>query len=348
MNTSTFQIVAPDLYVPPEAELERQIRAFMLRMRQNLDPSADELDYRQKLRAKELAGRVRKRRLDESGLAALKEEQRAAITDLARRGARIVGPDTPHQVDEWAAEVHGRTPWMGDLTALLMRCMRSRICDGQPGLSIPPLLIVGEPGNGKSWYAHMIAELVGAPFREIDVGAGSAAFRISGLEKGWSSASAGIPVETVLQYRIANPVLIVNEICKSPHSIGSTNGSVSSLTTALLQMLEIETASRFECPAWRVRFDFSRLNWILTANDIDRVAAPLRDRCTVFRMPTVTDEIAAMMFDTLSRDFPMIDPEALGLARTAVLDAAERGHVSLRQIRRILLMLAAEPPQTCH
>ena len=84
---------------------------------------------------------------------------------------------------------------MSEVGTFLMRHMRRAIEKGRLGLSIPPILLVGPPGDGKTTYARLIAELAGTPFRQIDVGSGSAGFRITGLERGWSSAQSGVPVE---------------------------------------------------------------------------------------------------------------------------------------------------------
>lgn len=321
-------------------------------MRQNLDPSQQVLRHDQHRKLSYLAERTHERlRLQNVLYTRVKpsDEQRTQIMELSHAGASICGPVTADAVDEWAAAVHARTPWMGDLTTLLMKHMRSRLKAGHVGLSMPPLLLVGKPGNGKSWYAEMIGILLGAPVREIDVGSGSAGFRVAGTEKGWGSSGIGIPVEMMLEHRIANPVIVVNEICKAGQKVGSTSGSVTSITTALLQMLEPDTAKRFECPALRIRFDMSRVNWILTANDLDQVPAPLRDRCCVFHMPDVTPHVAALMFDTVYRGIDAdIDPQVAAMARDAVIKAAGRGHVSMRQIKRILDTLAADLPCLLH
>lgn len=349
MALPTYPVLSPDLYFPGLQETEKTVQAALLRILQARNPGVKAPSFEQNRRARKRGQRLYECRLRRSGLAGLKEDQRDQLMILARAGARIAGPLTEHQVDEWAAQVHDRTPWMGDLTTHLMRHMRSRVAAGQLGLSVQPLLLCGQPGNGKSWYAHMVGKVAGTPVREIDVGGGSAAFRIAGLEKGWASAGAGIPVETVLAHRVANAVFVVNEVDKAGEKIGSTTGGVTSLTTSLLQLMEPETASRFECPAYRVRFDLSQVSWILTANDLESVPEPLRDRCHVFRMPEVTPQIAGLMFDTLLRECDAeVDEDTCSLAREAVIDAAGRGHVSLRQIRRILERLGTADPQILH
>jgi hypothetical protein len=348
MAPPTYPVLSPDLYFPGLQETEKAVQAALLQILQAQNPDVKAPSFEQSRRARRRGQRLYDCRLSRSGLAGLKEDQRDQIIVLARTGARIAGPLTEHQVDEWAAQVHDRTPWMGGLTTHLMRHMRSRIAAGRLGLAIPPLLLCGEPGNGKSWYAQMVGEIAGAPVRAIDVAGGSAAFRIAGLEKGWASANPGVPVETVLMHRIANPVFVVDEVDKAGQKIGSTSG-VTSLTTALLQVLEPETAARFECPAYRIRFDLSQAGWILTANDLEAVPEPLRDRCHVVQMPEVTPQIAGLMFDTLLREVDAdVDQDTCGLVREAVIDAAGRGHVSLRQIRRILERLGAADPQILH
>ncbi|WP_416883150.1 AAA family ATPase [Marivita sp.] len=307
------------------------------------------LPYEKARMARKRSQRIYECRLRRSGLYGLKDEQRERIVALARAGGQMAGPLTMHDVDEWAAEVHYRSPWMGKLTTHLMRHMRYRVAAGKFGLSLMPLLIVGDTGNGKTTYAQMLGEVAGAPVREVDVGSGSSAFRIAGLEKEWASAGEGVPIETVLMHRIANPVIVVNEVDKAGEKVSSRSGGVTSLTTALLQVLEPETAGRFECPVHRVRFDLSRFNWVLTANHLSAVPRPLRDRCHIFHMPLVTPDVAAQMFDTLLRDFDAdIDDDVCRAVRAAVIEAAEHGHVSLRQIRRILERIAAAGPQILH
>ncbi len=205
---------------------------------------------------------------------------------------------------------------------------------GGVGLHLPPIILAGPPGIGKSWFARSIAEAVSLPNRVIDVGAGTAAFRIAGTEKGWSSVQPGLPVETMLQTHVANPLMIVDEIDKAG-TIYRVNGNSSSLTTALLGLLDPGTAPQFECPGLRVRFDMSRVIWVLTANDADRIPAPLRDRCRVFHMPAVTEDMALAFFDRLARDICGAD----GLkttARTFVACGAASGKISLRQIARLI------------
>lgn len=339
-----MQIVSPKLVVPTRAAMEKSFTDFAIRMRKNLVPNKPVvLSDHMTVAVRHLARRAYDRRSVDCGLHKIDNADRPAIVKLAETGASLTGPASQHEVDEWSAALHAEFPWMSEISTAVMNHMRQHVGRGEPGLSLPPLLLVGPPGCGKSWYAQWVAVLAGTPSRTIDVGSGSAAFRITGTERGWSSAQSGLPVETVLATRVANPVMVVDEVCKV-QKMYSTKGSVSELTTALLQMMERASAKQFECPNYRVIFDLSRVNWILTANDLDRVPAPLQDRCEVFRIPEVTPITAALMFDTLTRDRPDIEPDIREIARDAVITAAARSSISLRQIQRILEKMAQEGP----
>jgi DNA polymerase III delta prime subunit len=87
---------------------------------------------------------------------------------------------------------------------------------------------------------------------------------------------------------------------------------------------------------------------MMTANKLSTIAAPLRDRCAVFRLPEVTPQVAGQMFDAVARGVPGLDPDVLEMARRSVLAAAERGGMSLRRIKRILEQLDDEPAALLH
>ncbi|MCU9847824.1 AAA family ATPase [Defluviimonas sp. WL0024] len=332
-----LQVLSRDLIVPDQKETLDGFRAFALRMKRHLRPNAT-LSYNMLETTSSLAKRCHARRLREAGLTRVKEDLRNELIALARSGGKLVGPTSLDEVDILAARLHAESPWMFALTTFLMRHMRGFVRSGGVGLHLPPIILAGPPGVGKSWWARSVAGAAGLPLRLIDVGSGTAAFRVAGTEKGWGTAQPGLPVECVLSAHVANPVMLVDEIDKAG-TVYSTSGSPSSLTTALLQFLDPGTAPRFECPFARVTFDMSRVIWVLTANDPDRIPAPLRDRCRVFHMPEITSDMAIQFFDRIAQDIG--DNDGLKAEARAFVAGSASGpnRLSLRQIGQVVEIL---------
>ena len=103
-----------------------------------------------------------------------------------------------------------------------------------------------------------------------------------GLEQQRAGSSAR-GTRPVPDRQSANPVILVDEIYKSG-SRWSGNARVETLTTTLLGLLEPETTRSWECCHTQLRFDMSRICWILTSNDAKAIPAPLKDCCRVLSM----------------------------------------------------------------
>lgn len=321
--------------VPKLLDLENDFIAFWARMRRNLHGSGcgSQLSYSETRQAKNLADDAYKRRLRESGLTSVKDEDRTAITALAKEGGKLGGPGAEDDVYRLAATLHAESPWMRDLSAWVMKQLLRHLASGGHGFALPPVILAGPPGIGKSHYARTLALLAEVPVRMIDVGGGSAGFRIAGTEKGWGTAQAGIPVETLLASRVANPIMVVDEIDKAGTTYRMSGGS-SSLTTSLLQLLEPATARHFECPYFRVPFDMSRVVWIMTANEVERIPAPLRDRSRLFVLPRLSARDAVAHFDRLTSGLD--DRHNLDRCRAFIGQMSARPEgISLRQLQQL-------------
>jgi hypothetical protein len=321
--------------VPKLLDLEKHFIEFWTKMRRNLHDSGrnSQLTYSETRKAKNLADDAHKRRLRESGLSLLKAEDRSLITALAQEGGKLGGPGTEDDVYQLVATLHAESPWMRDVSAWAMRHMLRHLGSGGYGFALPPVILAGPPGIGKSHYARTLAKLAEVPVRMIDVGGGSAGFRIAGTEKGWGTAQAGIPVETLLSSKVANPILVVDEIDKAGTTF-STKGTSSSLTTSMLQMLEPTSARHFECPYFRVPFDMSRVVWIMTANEVERIPAPLRDRTRLFVLPPLSAHDAVAHFDRLTSGCESDDH--VRQCRDFITEMCGRpAGISLRQIQQL-------------
>lgn len=334
--------------VPRLADLEHKFQRFWQDMRRNIHGIGRKttLDFSEQRRAKSLAEAAHERRLREAGFKSVNDKELPAVLSLANDGGCLRGPATEDDVHRLAAALHAESPWMRNVSTWIMAQLLSHVRSGGHGLALPPVILAGPPGVGKSHYARKLASLANVPVRMIDVGGGTAGFRISGTEKGWGTAQAGIPVETILATKVANPIMVVDEMDKAGTAY-RMSGASTSLTTSMLQMLEPGTARHFECAYLRVPLDMSRVVWIMTANEIERVPAPLRDRARVFILPKLSGDDALAHFDQLTAECD--ERQALDRCRGFIskLSAQPTG-ISLRQIQKLADAINLEESNMLH
>ncbi|UFS64885.1 hypothetical protein LO749_12150 [Paracoccus denitrificans] len=96
---------------------------------------------------------------------------------------------------------------MAPATEVIWRAMRRSVRDGAPGLRIPPLLLDSPPGIGKSYWSRRLGALLATSTTVIEATGENASFGIVGSQRGWGGSHPGRLIETVLQSRIANPVM---------------------------------------------------------------------------------------------------------------------------------------------
>ncbi len=144
-------------------------------------------------------------------------------------------------------------------------------------LFFPPILLVGPPGVGKTYFAQQLCETLGAHFNETSLNSNSAGFILSGLDMGWSSGKPGLVFRALMEGPIANPFILLDEIDKAnkPDSAHDPLGP-------LYGLLEPHMAKRFRDEATTLPMDASHILWVATANDVVDIPEPLLSRMTVF------------------------------------------------------------------
>lgn len=154
-----------------------------------------------------------------------------------------------------------------------------------------------------------------------------------GIDGSWRTGRPSLIALALSEHKIANPVIIVDEVDKL--SGFGTNRSTPA-DAILLGLLERETAAGFADSFIRQPINLSYLNWILTANDLDAVSAPLRDRCTVITLAPLAltdfEQVALRQIERRGLDPALIEPLRFGFRAgqikslrklNKVLDAAE-------------------------
>lgn len=197
------------------------------------------------------------------------------------------GPTTPEAIDELAAALHAEAPHFRLATGKLYPRARTHIEAGTPWLAHPPLLLVGAPGIGKSQWARRLAALARLPATVIDAGAMTSPAPLIGIDGSWRGARPSLLLLSMQQHRRANLICVVDEVDKMT-SFGAPRDS--SPDSILLGLLEPTTAHAFEDSYLRQPVNMSFVNWILTANDLEGVSPPIRDRRLVIQIDPITAE----------------------------------------------------------
>lgn len=203
--------------------------------------------------------------------------------------------------------------------------------DGNGGFNVMPILLLGGPGVGKTHFAKRLARVMQTECELISMNALSAGFVITGSSASWRGAKCGKVAERLVRGQYANPVVVLDEVEKA------TGSSQSDPLAALYQLLEPETSKAFRDEFIDVELDASRIFWVLTANSVEGIPAPLLNRMAVYEVPAPTPEqatgIAQRMYRGLVREMNLAGfDEDLG---DAVLD--KLAPVSPRDLRKTLL-----------
>ncbi|MFN3955736.1 MAG: AAA family ATPase [Pararhodobacter sp.] len=280
------------------------------------------------------AERLVKARERAAGIGALKREILDPLREALKQGIALAGPASEHEADELAAALFAELPWMGAAIEPLWRDMRISARQGR-GLHFRPILLDGPPGIGKSHLAQRLAALAALPWTSIDLGSTTEGFPIAGAERTWGSAMPGRPVRTILTHRIANPIVFVDELDKAGVAY-SSSGASTSAHNALLSLVEPGTAQRWPCPYFGLRFDMRHVNWILAANAIAPLPAPLRSRLRIVsvRGPNRAEMITFAARSLRQRGLP---EDALVVLERLILTFPE-GDPRL-DLRRVLRMI---------
>jgi len=214
------------------------------------------------------------------------------------------------------------------VTDLIDRAVSLSIMTGAP-LRLPPLLLVGAPGVGKTHYCRALAEALATSVQRIACNAVSDAKQLFvGLPTAWKGARMGVVTEALQLSSSASPLILLDEVDKFRTHVSEDPYNI------LLSMLEPENSQALLDEYLRVPFNLSHAFFVATANDVDMLPDFIVDRFLVFPITPPRPEQLHAIARRIVADEVERHGGAFAMPDDALIVRLARSHP--RRIKRLL------------
>ena len=183
----------------------------------------------------------------------------------------IIKPSTVAAVDD----LYGASPNFGAVVDDLRKFLALAVAGNEP-VQFTPMLLVGEPGLGKTYFAKRLAHVLATGFEFVSMSSLTAGWVLTGASAQWHNARPGKVAQTLIEGEYANPVVVLDEVDKAG---GDARYDPMG---ALYTLLERDTAAHFKDEFIDVDMDASHILWVATANDESAIPDPILNRMNVY------------------------------------------------------------------
>ncbi|MDX7953471.1 AAA family ATPase [Lichenihabitans sp. Uapishka_5] len=201
---------------------------------------------------------------------------------------------------------------------------------GVAPIRLPPMLMVGAPGTGKTRYAHALAAAIGTVSTEITGTSLSDAASLTGYGPAWRSAGPGRIAKALIATTTTAPLIIIDE-CEKVRDYERKEGPLD----VLLPLLEAHTAARFVDDYVRVPMRADQALWLFACNSTDGLSPPVLNRVVTLRIPDLDPSARDAVLDTM-----MAEASRAAGVKTRFADAAARAGFAALGLRRARLAMA--------
>lgn len=185
-----------------------------------------------------------------------------------------------------------------------------------------PILLLGEPGIGKTHFAKKLAKLLGTSFHFLDSNSITASWVLTGSSGQWQNSDAGNIFKYILDSNTISPVVILDEIDKL------SQGKNYDPFSVFHQMFEPENSAQFKDEFLNVSFDASKIIYILTANNSNNIPESLLSRMRVFDIQKPNEEEMKVITQNIYKEIightPMLKSNLLDHALDKLVSLAPR------------------------
>lgn len=183
----------------------------------------------------------------------------------------IIKPSTVAAVDE----LYDASPNFADVIDDLRKFLALAVA-GNEAVQFTPMLLLGEPGLGKTYFAKKLAHALSTGFEFVSMSSLTAGWVLTGASAQWHNARPGKVAQTLIEGDYANPVVVLDEVDKAG---GDARYDPMG---ALYTLLERDTAQHFKDEFIDVDMDASHILWVATANDESAIPEPILNRMNVY------------------------------------------------------------------